>query len=286
MLDGQQRTISICEYIEGNYAINYQYFHNLTEDEQNQIMNYELMVYVCKGTEREKLDWFKVINIAGEKLTDQELRNAVYTGPWLMSAKKYFSKTGCPANVVGANYLKGVSIRQEYLETVLDWISGGNIDAYMATNQNKPDASELWLYFNNVINWVKTIFPNYRKEMKGLDWGRLYSTYKDNSYDIQNLETEIVRLMSDDDVTKKSGVYEYLLSGKTIEKCLNIRTFTESQKRTVYTRQSGICPKCGGSFKISEMEGDHITPWHDGGKTDISNLQMLCKNCNRTKSGK
>ena len=286
VLDGQQRTISICEYIEGNYAINYQYFHNLTEEEQNQIMNYELMVYVCKGTEREKLDWFKVINIAGEKLTDQELRNAVYTGPWLMSAKKYFSKTGCPANVVGSNYLKGASIRQEYLETVLDWISGGNIDAYMATNQNKPDASELWLYFNNVINWVKTIFPNYRKEMKGLDWGRLYSTYKDNSYDIKNLETEIVRLMSDDDVTKKSGVYEYLLSGKTIEKCLNIRAFTDSQKRTVYTRQGGVCPKCGGSFKISEMEGDHITPWHDGGKTDISNLQMLCKSCNRTKSGK
>jgi hypothetical protein len=103
---------------------------------------------------------------------------------------------------------------------------------------------------------------------------------------LEALETEIVRLMSDDDVTKKPGVYEYLLSGKTIEKCLNIRAFTESQKRTVYTRQGGICPKCGGSFKISEMEGDHITPWHDGGKTDISNLQMLCKNCNRTKSGK
>lgn len=286
VLDGQQRTISICEYIEGNYAINYQYFHNLTEEEQNQILDYELMIYVCRGTEREKLDWFKVINIAGEKLTDQELRNAVYTGPWLMSAKKYFSKTGCPAVTVGSDYLKGSSIRQEYLETVLDWISGGNIDNYMASNQSKPDASELWLFFNNVITWVKTIFPNYRKEMKGLDWGRLYKQYKDQSYDIKNLEKEIVRLMGDDDVTKKSGIYEYVLSGNTIEKCLNIRAFTESQKRTVYTKQGGVCPICGGSFKISEMEGDHITPWHSGGKTDISNLQMLCKNCNRTKSGK
>lgn len=286
MLDGQQRTISVCEYIAGNYAINYQYFHNLTEDEQEQILNYELMVYVCRGSEREKLDWFKVINIAGEKLTDQELRNAVYTGPWLMSAKKYFSKTGCPANVVGANYLKGSSIRQEYLETVIDWISNGNIEQYMADNQAKPDASALWLYFNNVINWVKTIFPNYRKEMKGLDWGRLYNTYNKTNYDIEALEANINNLMADDDVTKKSGIYEYLLSGKTLEKCLNIRTFTDSQKRTVFTRQNGVCPKCGGTFKISEMEGDHITPWHEGGKTDINNLQMLCKSCNRKKSGK
>ena len=184
VLDGQQRTISICEYIAGNYAINYQYFHNLTEEEQEQILNYDLMVYVCRGSEREKLDWFKIINIAGEKLTDQELRNAVYTGPWLMSAKKYFSKTGCPANVLGANYLKGSSIRQEYLETVINWISNGNIEQYMADNQAKPDASALWLYFNNVINWVKTIFPNYRKEMKGLDWGRLYNTYNKTNYDV------------------------------------------------------------------------------------------------------
>lgn len=286
VLDGQQRTISICEYVNGNFAIKYQYFHNLTQEEQNQILDYELDIYICNGPEREKLDWFEVINISGEKLTDQELRNAIYTGPWLMSAKKYFSKTGCPAATIAGDYIKGSPIRQDYLETVLDWISNGEIDDYMANHQNKPDASELWMYFNTVIMWAKTIFPNYRKEMKGLDWGRLYNTYKDVEYDIQNLEDEIVKLMSDDDVTKKSGVYEYLLSGKTIEKCLNIRTFTDSQKRTVFERQKGVCPKCGKTFKFNEMEGDHITPWHSGGKTDVSNLQMLCKDCNRTKSGK
>ena len=285
VLDGQQRTISICEYVAGKYSIDYQYFHNLTEYEQDQILDYELLVYVCTGNEREKLDWFKVINIAGEKLTDQELRNAVYTGPWLTSAKKYFSKTGCPASDY-SKYLNGSSIRQDYLETVLDWISGGQIEQYMGLHQTDGNANELWQYTQQVFNWVKMLFPNYRKEMKGLDWGRLYDTYKDNTYDFELLEKEITRLMADDDVTKKSGIYEYVLSGNTLEKCLNIRAFTPSQKRTVYTRQAGICPHCGTHHKFEDMEGDHITPWKDGGKTDIDNLQMLCKPCNRKKSSK
>jgi hypothetical protein len=285
VLDGQQRTISICEYVKGSYSIDYKYFHNLTEYEQDQILDYELNIYVCKGNEREKLDWFKVINIAGEKLTDQELRNAVYTGSWLNNAKKYFSKTGCPASEY-AKYLNGSSIRQDYLETVLDWISGGQIEQYMGLHQHDGTANELWQYTQQVFNWVKMLFPNYRKEMKGLAWGRLYDTYKNNSYDFEALEKEITRLMADDDVTKKAGIYEYVLSGNTLEKCLNIRAFTPSQKRTVYTRQGGVCPHCGKTYKFDEMEGDHITPWKDGGKTDIDNLQMLCKNCNRKKSGK
>lgn len=286
VLDGQQRTISICQYVTGVYSVGFQYFHNLEEDEKEQILNYKLMVYFCSGSDREKLDWFKTINIAGEKLTDQELRNAIYTGPWLESAKKYFSKTGCPAHAIGDKYLKGSSIRQEYLETVIDWVSDGHVEDYMAEHQHDSNATDLWIYFQTVIIWIQSLFPDYKKEMKGLDWGRLYNEYKENKYDIKALKSRIEDLMADDDVTKKSGVYEYVLSGETKERCLSIRTFTDSQKRTVYTQQNGVCPHCGQKFDIKDMEGDHITPWHEGGKTIIENLQMLCKNCNRTKGGR
>jgi len=128
------------------------------------------MVYFCEGTDKEKLDWFKTINIAGEKLTDQELRNAIYTGTWLTDAKRYFSKTGCPAYGLGCDYMNGSPIRQEYLETVISWLSNDNIEQYMATNQHNPNANEFWLYFTSVINWIKVVFPNYRKEMKGVNW--------------------------------------------------------------------------------------------------------------------
>lgn len=284
VLDGQQRTISICEYVAGKFSINGLAFHNLTNDQQEQILNYKLMVYFCAGTDSEKLDWFKVINIAGEQLTPQELRNAVYTGPWLTDAKRFFSKNGCVAYKLGGNYVKGTAIRQEILETAIDWISNGQIEDYMSKHQQSPDASELWLYFQNVINWVKVLFPKYRKEMKGVNWGKLYNTYKDKRFDVAKLEADISRLMMDDDVTKKSGIYPYVLGDS--EKHLSIRAFTPNQKREAYEKQAGICPVCKKHFEIDEMEADHITPWHAGGKTLSENCQMLCKECNRRKSGK
>lgn len=174
------------------------------------------------------------------KLTEQELRNAVYTGEWLTDAKRYFSKNSCVAYQIAKEYLNGSPIRQDYLETTLDWISNGQIEKYMATHQHDIDAIELWQYFQQVISWIKIIFPNYRKEMKGLDWGRLYNIYRDSSF--PNFESEIVRLMMDEDVSKKSGIYEYLLSGK--EKHLNIRAFSDKQKREAYERQQGVCPHC------------------------------------------
>ena len=284
VMDGQQRTISICEYIAGKFALNYQYFHNLEKEEQEQILNYNLMVYFCEGAEKEKLEWFKTINIAGEKLTDQELKNAVYTGIWLSDAKRYFSKPNCVAKNIGGDYLRGSSIRQDYLETAIDWISSGNIKEYMATNQHKPNASELWLYFQKVINWINVIFPKYRKEMKGVPYGYLYNEFKDNEFDSNKLEKEISKLMQDEDVTKKSGVYLYVLTRN--EKYLSIRSFTEKQKRETYERQNGICTICNKYFELSEMEADHIIPWYEGGKTIDNNCQMLCKEDNRKKSGK
>ena len=284
VLDGQQRTISICEYVTGTFSLNSMYFHNLTNVEKEQILEYKLMVYFCEGNDKEKLDWFKTINIAGEKLTNQELRNAIYTGPWLTDAKKYFSKTGCPAYNIGNDYITGSPIRQDYLETIIYWFSNGNIEQYMAENQHKPNANELWLYFNSVLNWIKVVFPKYRREMKGVNYGILYNNFKDNEFDAKKIEEGITTLMQDEDVTKKSGIYEYVLTRN--EKYLSIRAFTDKQKRESFERQKGICVKCGVEFELNEMEADHITPWHEGGKTTAENCQMLCKHDNRIKSGK
>lgn len=287
VMDGQQRTISFCSYINGDYSVDYQFFHNLTKEEQEQILNYELMIYICEGTDREKLEWFKIINIAGVKLTNQELRNAVYTGPWLTDAKRHFSKTQCPAYNLAKEYMSGVPIRQDYLETVIKWISSledKNIEEYMAEKQHENNAQELWTYFQNVIHWTKIIFPNYRKEMKGLAWGILYNKNKDKSYNPVELEKEIESLMMDEDVTNKKGIYSYLLEGE--EKHLNIRSFSPKMRREAYEKQKGICVKCENQFKLSEMEADHIKPWSKGGQTTMENCQMLCKTCNAIKSNK
>jgi HNH endonuclease/Protein of unknown function DUF262 len=285
VIDGQQRTISICQYVNGDFANTFRYFHNLQKDEQEQILNYKLMVYVCSGTESEKLEWFKTINIAGEKLTVQELRNAVYTGSWVADAKRYFSKSGCPASQIGSDYLNGSPIRQEYFETAIEWISKGNIEVYMSNHQHDPNASALWRYFQDVISWVDATFTNKRKKfMKGIEWGIFYNKYKDEVYDTKAIEEETAKLIADDDVEKKSGIYAYILTSD--ERHLGIRTFTDSVKQKVYEKQKGKCIICKKQFDISEMEGDHITPWKDNGKTTEENCQMLCKDDNRRKSGK
>lgn len=284
IIDGQQRTISICQYVTGDFAHIFRYFHNLTNDEQQQILDYELQVYLCSGTDSEKLKWFRTINIAGEELTEQELRNAVYAGPWLADAKRYFSKGNCAAYNMANRYISGEVNRQAYLETAIRWISDGNIEPYMAKHQHDGNAVALWNYFSNVINWVKAIFPKYRKEMKGVDWGTLYHHYHTVDFDSKKIETKVSRLMSDSDVQRKKGIYEYVLDGN--ERHLDIRAFDQNMRREVYERQLGVCPICGEHFEIEQMEADHITPWCQGGRTVADNCQMLCVKCNREKGGK
>lgn len=285
VLDGQQRTISIGQYITGDFSLNDRFFHNLTKEEQDKILDYELMIYFCEGTDKERLDWFRIINIAGEKLTDQEIRNAVYTGPWLSDAKLKFSKSNCAAYLLandGGSLVGGSPIRQEYLETALSWINEGKIEDYMAKHQHDKNANELWDYFQNVMAWARKTFPSYRREMSNVPWGELYNQFKNKKFDSKKLEKEISELMQDEDVTKKSGIYEYVLTRN--EKFLNIRAFNDKMKREAYERQKGICKKCKKLFEIDEMEADHIKPWREGGKTIAENCQMLCKQDNRTKS--
>ena len=287
LMDGQQRTLSFCMYVNGDFSVDDMSFHNLPKDKQNQILDYKLFIYVCEGTESEKLEWFKIINIAGEKLTDQELRNAVYAGSWTSDAKRYFSKPGCVAQKVANKYVKGDAIRQEYLETAIKWkaaLEEKTIEGYMSEHQHDQNALELWNYFRSVIEWAQNIFPKYRNEMKGVNWGSLFNEFgDDSSLNSKKLEEKVAALMADDDVTKKSGIYEYVLRGD--ERVLSIRAFSLRDRRTAYEKQKGICPKCGKKFQIEDMEADHITPWSKGGKTIPENCQMLCKDCNRRKSG-
>ena len=220
LLDGQQRTISFCQFVTDGFAFkinNYlKAFSNLTKTEQEQILNYKLMIYFCEGNDKEKLDWFRIINIAGERLTEQELRNAIYTGTWLTHAKSIFSKSNCAAYLLAKDYVGGSPIRQEILEKAISWISKGDIEKYMSVHQHDPNANELWTYFKNVIEWVQLTFTNYRKEMKGLDWGGMYDKFKDEMYDTAKLEQEIQTLMMDDDVTNK-------------KRCLSIRAYSERE---------------------------------------------------------
>ncbi len=284
IIDGQQRTISICQYVSGDFAFEKLYFHNLQDDQKKQILDYKLMIYQCSGTNSEKLQWFKTINIAGEKLTNQELRNAVYSGSWISDAKRYFSKTGCVAYKIGSSYVAGSPIRQEYLQTVIKWISHDDIEGYMGQHQHRETADELWQYFRDVVKWIETNFVKKRKFMKTVNWGVLYNRYKDTQLDPDDIERQTAALILDDDVTKKSGIYPYILTKD--EKYLSVRVFTTSMKQKVYEKQNSICIVCDKEFKIDEMEADHIIPWSKGGKTIENNCQMLCQACNRQKSGK
>ncbi|MBS7401903.1 MAG: DUF262 domain-containing protein [Eubacteriales bacterium] len=302
VLDGQQRTISFCQYINGDFSLNDKYFHNLTEPEKEQILNYKLFVYFCEGNDKEKLDWFQIINIAGERLSDQELRNAVYTGPWLTNAKSYFSKTNCAAYLLGKDYVTGSPIRQEYLETVLSWINDGKIEAYMAEHQHDTHATPLWQYFQSIINWVQLIFPVYHKEMKGLNWGALYKKFGSNSYDPKVVGGMVDKLYGDLYVKNKKGVFEYILGGCVDTKLLEIRIFEDSVKRAKYAEQTqratvqgkSNCPLCAVGenanknriYNIEEMDADHVSAWSKGGASDITNCEMLCITHNRAKGNK
>lgn len=328
ILDGQQRTISICEYVMGpnydgiGFGININdhimTFANLRQnmtDVANTILNYPLEIYVCEGTDSEKLAWFNVINTAGEILTPQELRNAAYSGPWVSSAKAYFSRekgrgvkaADLDSNGKSAPLLSRDWNKQEYLETAIEWAAHANnqtIDKYMSDHQDYADASELWRYFNSVVEWTRSKFIKYRSQMKGLPWGIWYNEVQSGKYadfiiqkDGATIELELQKLIADKDVSFGKGAYMYIIDG--LEKHLNIRQFDDDVKWRVYEAQEHKCPYCTkgidgrsvnprtgtNEYDYNEMEGDHILAWHDGGKTVEDNCQMLCKYHNAHKSG-
>ena len=297
VLDGQQRTLSVMKYLKHQFPITLDnkkyYWDSLPDDKYNAIMNYTFMIYVCEGSESEKLAWFKIVNIAGEELTDQELRNSVYTGPWLSDAKKHFSKRNCAAKGLSERYIIGDPNRQELLEKALKGICESqnkeDITEYMSAHRNDADSDELWQYFQKVINWVGMVFPKYYSDMKGIDWCRLYNVYNSRVYNSANMVSEVTKLHEDDDIQKQKGIYEYLLCRDTdpyAGRLLNLRAFETRDKMAAYSKQQGICPICHKHFAYEEMEGDHIVPWSKGGHTTPDNCQMLCRDCNGQKANK
>lgn len=291
MLDGQQRTMSICEYLEGSYSVPVggypKNFDNLSKDDQKRVLDYKLMVYQCEGTEDEQLEWFEVINIAGLQLRPQELKNAVYTGPWLTDAKRYFSRENQAAHKLSKDYTKAGEVnRQDLLQKGIQWHGGKTNEAiktYMNDHRRDPNANELWTYFKSVVDWAKLVFPKKRKELRSVPWNLLYDQFSKDTLDADALEQRVAELMADPDVTKKSGIYQYVLDDD--ERHLNIRAFNAREKREAYERQKGICPVCKKHFELEEMHADHIKPWRAGGKTTVENCQMLCEEDNRKKGG-
>ena len=295
VLDGQQRILSICQYVNGDFSHNQRSFGNLPSDLREQIEEYELQVYHCEGKPSEKLEWFKVINVAGEKLTDQELRNAVFHGPFTSDAKKWFSRTSGPAASEGEGYVSGSPIRQELLELALSWVCMRDglkeIEDYMDKVRLSPNATDLWSHYVNVLTWVKSTFPVKRPFLKKVDWGNLYQRFGNAYPDAESIELEVAKLVLDDEVDNKVGIYSYVLDRN--EKHLNLRAFSESQRQSMYEKQSKLCsrPDISGhdeqqEFSLGEMEADHVKPWSKGGKTTLENGQMLCRACNSQKSNK
>ena len=294
VMDGQQRTLALCEYVAGKFSFEFKNFFNQPADIQKLILDYELTVYVCEGEHSEKLEWFKTINIAGKPLNEQEILNAIYAGPFVSDAKRHFSKSNCGAYKLGKDLVNGVPIRQEFLKRALEWMAdhekregkAQSAVGYMAQHQHDPNDNNLWTYFQNVLNWAITNFDmkKFKKIMKGLDWALYYDMYHDKTLDTVAMAMEISTLMRDSEIQKANGIIPYVLTGD--ERHLDLRAFPEDIKLAVWEQQGHICPLCGKEYDFEFMEGDHIKPWREGGRTVIENCQMLCRDCNRHKGAK
>ncbi len=294
VMDGQQRTLSICEYVAGKFSFEFRNFFNLPADIQEQILSYPLTVYICEGEASEKLEWFKTINIAGKPLNEQEINNAVYAGPFVSDAKRHFSKNNCGAYRLGKDLVNGTPNRQDFLKKALEWMAqhetreehGQTIVGYMAKHQHDPNANNLWSYFQNVLNWAITNFDmkHFKKIMKGLDWAYFYDRFHENTLDVSALGKQISALMKDSEIQRPGGIIPYVLTGD--EHYLDLRAFDAQTKLAAWERQNHRCAICGKELDIEFMEGDHITPWRDGGRTTEDNCQMLCRECNRRKGGR
>ena len=294
VMDGQQRTLSLCEYVAGKFSYDFKNFFNQPQDIQQKILDYRLTVYVCEGEESEKLEWFKTINIAGKPLNDQEINNAVYAGPFVSDAKRHFSKSNCAAYRLGKDLVNGSPIRQEFFKTALEWMAEHetrngkpqSVVGYMAAHQHDANAMPLWTYFQAVLHWAMDTFniKKFRKIMKGLDWALYYDRYHEEVLDIKAMEAKITDLTGDDEVQKANGIIPYVLTGD--EHSLGLRAFPDKTKLAVWEKQHHKCALCGKEFDFAFMEGDHITPWREGGRTVEDNCQMLCRDCNRRKGSK
>jgi len=307
ILDGQQRITSLGRFVTDKFAIKdengmEQYFSGMAKDKKTKTLETKLLIYECEGTESEIKEWFKTINIAGVPLNEQELLNAIYSGPFVTLCKEEFSNSQNSNIQKWSAYIKGCVNRQEFLACALDWVSKGKIDDYMSHHRSEKNINKLKKYFNSVIDWVSSVFTDVEKEMCGLEWGRLYEAYHSKAYNPTKVSDEVQKLYGDPYVKNRKGIYEYILGGSTDTKLLIVRVFDEATKKSVYASQikkakakgESNCPLCAIGhdanksklWKLSEMEADHVSAWSKGGATDVKNCQMLCKTHNRAKGNR
>ena len=307
VLDGQQRITSFCRFVNDNFAIldendKYQIFSSLPKDKQEIILNARMLIYECEGTESEIKEWFKTVNIAGVPLNEQELLNAVYSGPFVTLAKAEFSNSQNANVQKWSAYIRGAVNRQDFLAVALDWVSRGQVGDYMSKHRYETNINELKTYFNGVIDWVSAVFDDVEKEMKGLEWGRLYETYHNKAYDPKEVSRKVHELYADPFVSNKKGIFEYILGGCQDVRLLTVRVFDEATKKSVYATQTAKatetgesnCPLCALGhdanrtkiWKLAEMDDDHVTAWSKGGSSDAKNCQMLCKTHNQAKGNR
>lgn len=307
ILDGQQRITSFGRYVTNKFAVKdengmEQYFDGIAGDKKAKILDAKLTIYECEGEESEIKNWFRTINIAGVPLNDQELNNAIFSGPFVTLAKAEFSNSQNANIHKWSAYIKGSVNRQAFLEMALDWVSKGNIIDYMSSHRYDNNISELKTYFTSVIDWVSAVFIDVEKEMCGLEWGRLYEAYHKKAYDPKKVSSEVQKLYGDLYIKNRKGIFEYILGGSNDAKLLDVRVFDEATKKSVYSKQTkeaentskSNCPLCSIGhdsnkskiWKSAEMDADHVTAWSKGGATDIKNCQMLCKTHNRAKGNR
>ena len=307
VLDGQQRITSFGRFVTNKFAIKdqngmKQYFSGIAKDKQDLILQTKLLIYECEGTETEIKEWFKTINIPGVPLNNQELLNAVYSGQFVTLGKEEFSNTQNANIQKWSAYISGSANRQEFLECALDWVSKGNIGDYMSRHRFDNNITELKNYFNSVIDWTSTVFTDVETEMRGLEWGRLYETYKKQPYNPQKVSEQVRELYADSYVKNRKGVFEFILGGSTDFKLLDVRVFDEATKKSVYAKQTVEAEKNGTSncslctigheanktkiWSLKDMDADHVSAWSKGGATDIKNCEMLCKTHNRAKGNR
>ena len=307
VLDGQQRITSIGRFVTNKFAIkdengNEQLFDGFALDKKTKILNTKLLIYECEGTESEIKEWFRTINIAGVPLNNQELLNAVYSGPFVTLGKEEFSNSKNANIQKWSAYVSGSANRQDFLERALEWVSKDNVSEYMSRHRFDNNITELKDYFNSVTDWVSTVFTDVESEMKGLEWGRLYETYRKKPYNSKTVSEEVKKLYGDPYVKNRRGIFEFILGGSTDTKLLEVRVFDDATKKSVYTKQTADAEKKGISncslcalghdsnktkiWKLAEMDADHVKAWSKGGATDIKNCEMLCKTHNRAKGNK
>jgi len=307
VLDGQQRITSFGRFVTNKFAIvdergMQQYFDGIAADQRRKILETKLLIYECEGEESEIKDWFKTINIYGVPVNQQEILNAVYSGPFVTLGKAEFSNTQNANIQKWSAYISGSANRQDFLERALDWVSKGEIDQYMSRHRHDKNINELKAYFNSVIDWVSTVFSDVESEMRGLEWGRLYESYHHASYNPTRVSNQVRELYADPYVKNRKGIFEYILGGSTDTKLLDVRVFDDAARKSVYATQTAKAEKKGESncplcalghdanksklWKLADMDADHVAAWSKGGASDIKNCQMLCKTHNRAKGNR